>query len=170
MRIAKQVFIGFVAAVGISGMAAAASIPMLEFPVMNPTGTTYKMADHTDGVFVFEAYGINCSYCNQNAPAVDDLADQFADEPRVQVIDLGQDSSSSDYARWISAHHPNHPVVKDTSHKVYNAFKTQDVIPQTFVVNCKGELVGRTIGSWDSSTRRKVEGYITTALGTTCSK
>jgi hypothetical protein len=151
-----------------SSIASASTIPMYEFPLKNDAArSVYRMADHKNGVFVFEAYRLTCGYCNDNAPAVDALATAYAGNPRVQVLDLGLDTNDADYAEWIAAHNPNHPVIQDTGRKVFNALKTQNAVPQVFVVNCKGEMVGNHVGTWDGAVP-KIKGHIETALKTTC--
>jgi hypothetical protein len=147
----------------------AASIPMYDFPLKNGESRddVYKMSEHQNAVFVFEAYRLNCGYCNENADAVDDLAAEYSNNARVQVLDLGLDTSESDYAEWIARHRPNHPVVQDTGRRVYNALKTSNGVPQVFVVNCKGEMVGNHVGTWGGADK-KIRSLVNRALGTTC--
>ena len=149
---------------------AASSIPTnLEFPLVSgAAGSTYKMADHPNSVFVFESFGLSCGYCNANAPAVDRLATDYKGNARVQVLDMSLDSQASYYQEWIRRHNPNHGVIADTSRKVYNALKSQDAIPQVFVVNCKGQMVGTFLGAWDASAEKQVRGFVDKALTTTC--
>jgi len=154
---------------GMASIASAASIPMMEFPLMNGTpGQTYKMSDVKNGVFVFEAFRLSCSYCNTNAPNVDQLADEYRDNARVQVIDLGLDQGDFEYSEWNRIHNPNHPVVKDVGFKAYSALKTQNLIPQVFIVNCRGERVGVHAGTWDNAANAQIRQHIATALATTC--
>jgi len=141
-----------------------------QLPWMNSAArdAVWKLSDHPNGVTVFEAYSITCTYCNQNAAAVDALADQFKNDPRVSVLDLGLDSSPRDFARWVAAHHPNHPVVKDANHTVFNALKQDDAIPQTFVVACDGTLVAEAEGAWDDAAKQTLVDGIAKAEQVTC--
>jgi hypothetical protein len=147
-----------------------AKIPPTSFPWMNAgqAGATYNMADHPNGVFVFEAFSLNCSWCNKNAPNVEEIGLKFKDNPRVQVIDLGIDSADSYYARWIQTHKPKHPVVKDVGRGVYNALKVENGIPQVFIVNCRGEREDVVVGYWEAAQKAKVQRAIEKALETTC--
>jgi thiol-disulfide isomerase/thioredoxin len=156
----------------ISGHAAAASIPTnLVFPLKNnPEQKEYRMADHPNSVFVFESYAHWCGACNDNASNVDELATKYADNARVQVLDASLDDTEEAFKDWIDTHKPNHPVIQDVSDRVYKALRTDNYIPQVFVVNCKGERVGSYIGVWDHSVKAKLDGYIATALATTCEK
>ncbi|MCX6118632.1 MAG: TlpA disulfide reductase family protein [Proteobacteria bacterium] len=152
-----------------SNFAQAASIPMMSFPVKNGIqGEVYNMADHPNSVFVFEAYRLSCHYCNENAPNVDRLKEEFRDNTRVQVLDLGLDTSSFDYSEWIRRHNPNHPVIQDVGRKVYNTLRTENGIPQTFVVDCKGNMTGNVVGEWDQGGEQKVRKLIDTALAVQC--
>jgi hypothetical protein len=159
-------------AVLLSGQALASSIPTnLVFPLKNDkTKNEYRMADHPNSVFVFESYRLRCSYCNENAPAVDALATKYAANSRVQVLDAGLDTSNADYQSWINRHKPNHAVVHDIGRKVFDALKTVNGVPQVFVVNCKGELVGNFVGSWGNEGREKVEADVEQALETDCAQ
>lgn len=162
---------GIVAATGLFASSALASkIAPSSFPWMNAgqAGTSYNMADHPNAVFVFEAFSLSCSWCNKNAPNVDALASKFKDNSRVQVIDLGLDTSDSNYTRWISTHKPNHPVVKDVGRKVYNALQVENGIPQVFIVNCRGEREDVVVGYWGDAEKAQVEAAVNRALQTTC--
>lgn len=152
-----------------ASLANAASIPMYDLPLKSgPAGSVYRMADHPNAVFVFEAYQLSCVYCNSNAVNVDQLATTYANNPRVQVLDLGLDTSDDAFAQWIARHNPNHPVVQDTGYRIYRALKTQNAIPQVFVVNCRGELIGSHVGAWDSSAMASIHSYINQGLAVTC--
>src|SRR5687768_8899726 len=60
----------------------------------DPT-TIYRSADYPQAVFVLEAYFKNCPYCNDNAPLVDRLKEHYADNPNVQILDIGRDCRGS---------------------------------------------------------------------------
>ena len=123
------------------------AVKPVELPQMNGDGGIYKMTDHPQGIFVVEAYFLGCPYCNENAPNVNALASRFANDSRVQVLDVGIDKDSSSYATWIKKHSPNHPVLKDSSRKLITQLGTSGY-PSTYVVNCKGQLVESTEGLW----------------------
>lgn len=172
MRTVFSPFLSLVATVVFSAasVVSAASIPNLEFPIKNGVNRDdiYKMAEHKNSVFVFEAFADFCGGCHENAPNVDEFALEFASNPQVQILDLGLDQVDSAYESWISRHHPNHAVIQDSARKVFNALRTENLIPQVFVVNCKGVMIGNHIGEWDASVKEKLRGFIRTALETTC--
>jgi hypothetical protein len=148
---------------------ARSSIPMYDFPLKNGQARDeiYKMSEHKNGVFVFEALRLSCGYCNENAPAVDRLATEYASNPRVQVLDLSLDTLDYDISEWINRHHPNHPVIQDTGRRVYNALKVTNGVPQVFVVDCKGMMVGGHVGTWGGA-ERHIRSLVELALKTTC--
>jgi len=160
-----------VLSLALSAVAAqAAQMEILEFPWKNgpAAGSVYKMSDHPNGVFVFEAFSINCTFCNQNVPQVKAFVSKYSANARVQVIDLGLDTADSAYTRWISQHRPTYPVVMDTGRRAWTALRQENGIPQTFVVNCRGELVDHTIGLWNAASVVKLDAAVAKALETTC--
>jgi peroxiredoxin len=131
------------------------------------TNAVYRSADHPKGVFVIESYFNNCGYCHQNAPQVDALAEKFATEPRVQVLDLGIDRKNSDYEVWIEAHHPNHPVLHDGDRLVTSQLGTTGY-PSTYVVDCRGTVALETVGVWSSDVRARIEQTVRSLLAQDC--
>ena len=132
-------------------------------------GTVYNSADHKDGVFVLEAYFLNCPYCNDNAPNVDELASSFANEPRVQVLDVGIDRADSQYKSWIAKHKPNHPVLKDDKRQLVKQLGTSGY-PSTYIVDCKGVVRYKTSGVWNMTKETAMKDKITEILQETCAK
>lgn len=141
-----------------------------DFPWMNgPTrDSRYKLSDFPNRVHVWEAFSITCSWCAKNAAQVKAMRADYAADDLVGFIDLGLDTNDSDYVRWISAHSPTYPVVKDVGRKVWSALSRESGIPQTFVTACDGSLVASTIGYWDSSAKATIRAAIATAKEVVC--
>lgn len=152
-----------------ANVAQAAAIQPFELRWMNHEDRTmtYKSSDHPNGVFVLEAYFLNCPYCNDNAPAVDSVAEAYANEPRVQVLDISRDCREADYSEWIRRHNPNHPVLNDCAKKVIGPLGTRGY-PSTYVMDCKGNIVYSTAGAWNSSTKAKIRAKVDELLATDC--
>ncbi len=131
-------------------------------------GSYYKMSDKQNAVHVIEAYSISCSWCNANAVQVGALYQEYAADQRVQFLDLGLDTRPQDYLRWISAHNPPYPVVQDVGQVVFKALKQENAIPQTFVMDCRGQLVGSTVGYWGEEEKIALRSAIAKALEITC--
>lgn len=151
------------AAVLIFGFSLCASsifaINPVELPQMNGDLGVYQMQNHPDGIFVVEAYFLGCPYCNDNAPKVNDMAERFSNDSRVQVLDVGIDRDNASYDTWIKRHNPNHPVLKDGSRKLISQLGTSG-FPSTYVVNCKGQLVESTEGSWGQEEEQRITAAI----------
>ncbi len=149
--------------------AAPKKVSPFSLPQMNhaTAGTLYNSADHKDAVFLVEAYFLGCPYCNDNAPNVDDLADQFSKEPRVQVLDVGIDQDEEDYATWIERHHPNHPVLNDGNRALIRQLGTTGY-PSSYVLDCHGNVIYKTSGVWNSSKMQKIADTITKTLDIHC--
>ncbi len=143
------------------------AVTPFELPWMNGTHgvSTYKSSPHAaaGGVFVVEAYFLGCHYCNENAHNVNDLNDKYANDKRVQVLDVGVDRSDSQYQEWIRRHRPKHPVLKDGDRKLVGQLGTSSY-PSTYVIDAKGSVVFKTTGVWDSAKKLQIQNAIDSAL------
>ncbi len=153
--------LGFAAQINLNDV----KLPWKNAPVPN---AVYDLSEEPNQVYVFEVYSIGCHWCNENAPKVQELAKEFASSANVQFMDLGLDTRELDYTRWIKTHAPSYPVVQDLGKKVYNALSQANAIPQTFVVDCKGQLVGSTIGFWQDGEKQTIKNAIEKAQQTVC--
>jgi len=144
----------------------ALSLLPIQLPQMNAEpGTVYSSP--VNAVTVVEAYFNTCPYCNYNAPNVDELADEYRSNDRVQVLDVGIDRKDSDYQSWINKHKPNHPVLKDSSRILINQLGTKSY-PSTYVIGCDGQVLMKTSGQWSQSTKRKIRDAVEAALKVDC--
>lgn len=135
-----------------------------ELPLMNSTeATTYKSTDHPRAVFVLEIFGLNCRYCNDNAPNVSNLAKKYKNNPYVQVLDVGTDRSDSNYKKWIARHNPSYPVLKDAMQTIYSQLDTTG-IPTTAIVDCLGNLQYVGVGVWSATKLNLIENAINQGL------
>jgi peroxiredoxin len=130
-------------------------------------GQMYRSADYPGPVWVFEFYFNTCPYCNDNAPLIDRLAEQFQAEPRVQVLDISRDCRDSDYRSWISKHSPNHPVLNDCSKVLITPHNVRG-FPTTVVVDCNGKVQYRKEGAMSSSDYDRAVSAIEASLNQPC--
>lgn len=157
----------FVAMAAFVAKSAVAGISF-NLPWMNgEAGATYSTAEFPGSVFVLETYFLGCPYCNDNAPNVDALAEEYAFDLRVQVLDLGIDQQDSQYAEWIRRHQPNHPVVKDVGRKVVRQLGTR-AYPSVYVVDCNGNVAYKYEGAWNASVKAAIRAKINALLQGTC--
>ena len=154
-----------------SSVASALTVTPFSLPWMNSTTTprgNYVSADHTNGIFVVEAYFLGCPYCNENAQNVNDLATAYENESRVQVLDVGIDRSPSQYDEWIRRHSPNHPVLMDASRTLIRQLGTSGY-PSTYVLNCRGEVVYTGEGGpWEAAEKAAIKAAIDGLLAQEC--
>lgn len=148
--------------IAVSTVASAAITPF-SLQWMNGSGM-YSSANTPNGVFVIEAYFLNCPYCNQNAGNVNALAAEFSSNTRVQVLDVGIDRMDSQYATWIAKHKPNHPVLKDANRTLIRQLGTSGY-PTTYVVDgATGNVVYETSGVWEADTKEEIRDSINELL------
>jgi thiol-disulfide isomerase/thioredoxin len=152
------------------GFAAQINLNDLKLPWKNASvpNAVFDLSEKPNQVYVFEVFSIGCHWCNENAPQVQELAKDFATIKNVQFMDLGLDTRELDYTRWIKTHAPSYPVVQDIGKKVYKALSQENAIPQTFVVDCKGQLVGSTVGFWHEEEKETIKNSIEKAQQTVC--
>lgn len=129
----------------------------------------YRSSEHPNSVFVLEAFENFCGSCNDNAENVDEMATFYANEPRVQVLDLALDSEESEIREWISNHQPNHPVVRDVNETIWSEIDEQ-YIPTVAVVDCRGAIVYKHVGGWDRSVKAAIKAKVATALAAPCTR
>lgn len=160
----------FIAAIFCSMLASTAfGVEKFELPWVNNavTDLKYKSDDHPNGIFVVETYFLGCPYCNDNAPNVNELAEKYSHEDRVQVLDVSRDCRPSDYRTWIARHEPNHPVLNDCSKKLIGQLGTR-YYPSVYVIDCHGDVVYDHVGVWSGSVKRNIASTIDGLLQETC--
>lgn len=131
---------------------------------MNAAGNevNFNSAEYPNAVFVIEAFFNGCHWCNVNAPNVDALAADFANNTRVHVLDVGIDRSDYQYQDWIRKHNPNHPVLKDAERSLIGQLGVSGY-PTTLVIH-QGQVKFRTSGSWSSADAKRVREAVISAL------
>jgi len=136
----------------------------VELPWMNAHADspkkTFNTAELPHSIFVVEAYFNGCHWCNVNAPQVNQLAQEFEREDRVQFLDVGVDSQDSEYQNWIRHNTPNHPVLKDPEGaKLLGDFNIEGY-PTTLLLDCHGVEKYRHVGAWGSDGADEVRAAI----------
>ena len=151
----------------------ATELPWLNGPSRD---SVYQVWENYNKVHVWEALSNTCPWCHNNAPQVaalkayfDDLAANDPDYERVQFLDLCLGSVQS-CESWTNQHTPDYPVVHDDVRYVWNNLRQANSIPQTFVTDCAGNLVGSTIGYWSAGDIEAIKGYVETAMAVECAE
>ncbi len=136
---------------------------MPEFRLVDEkTGEFYSSVAHPGAVFVLEMYFNGCHYCNENAPNVARLVEEFKDNPKVQILDVSVDCSEGDYDSWISKHDPAEPVLNDCAGSVNDALGVSSY-PTTIVFAPNGQQAMRGSGVWSDSTYDRIKAYLSQA-------
>ncbi len=148
----------------------ALAVGAFDLPWMNHPNrdAIYHSGDHPNSVFVLEAFENFCGSCNANAVNVDEMAAFYADEPRVQVLDLALDSDVSEIQAWIARHQPNHPVVRDVDYVIWNEIG-ESYIPTVAVVDCRGDITYKYVGEWEMTVKAEIKAAVADALASSCS-
>ena len=143
----------------------ALGVTSFSLPWMNDSssGTVYRSADRPSSIFLLEGWFNGCPYCHENAPNVDRMAEYFANEDRVQVLDIGRDSGDSSYSSWVQKHQPNHPVLKDARQELIRQLGISGY-PSAFIVDPEGTIRYRTTGVWSYSTQQEMKNLISQLL------
>lgn len=142
------------------------SISHFSLPWMNSETNPpaiYQSSQYLDAVWVIETFFLTCPYCNDNAQNVNDLQNDFKNDERVQILDVGIDTADSSYQEWIRKHQPNHPVLKDASRKLVRQLGT-GVYPSTYVLDKNLNIVFKSTGVWGSKTSSQIKEAVEKAL------
>ncbi len=138
------------------------AIEPFSLPWMNheTPGTLFNTNDYPDGIFVIHPYFIYCPVNYELEPKVNELASDYASEPRVHVLDIGVDKKDSDYEKWIDRVKPNHPVLRDSERTVVQALGITQY-PTTIIFDGSGNIHYRsTPGVWSKTEEEKIRGTI----------
>jgi len=140
----------------------ALAVTPFSLPWMNGTGN-YNSSDHPNTVFVVENYFLDCPYCNDNAPNIDQIASDFSTNARVQVLDVGIDKDDASYREWIQRHNPNHPVLKDAQETLTRQLGTTGY-PSTYVLDTNLNVVYSHTGEFEQGDLNAVEQAVNNVL------
>lgn len=153
----------------IVGSSAMAGVSKFQLPWMNSPSEVkiFDSSAHSDGIFVVEAWFNGCPYCHKNAPQVMELAEKYSNESRVHVLDVGVDRKDSDYESWIEKHQPKHAVLKDSNRVLIGQLGTSSY-PSTYVIDCRGNVVAKTNGTWNASKKATIQKAIDNLLKQNC--
>ena len=163
----RFIFAAFLAVLSSSALA----ITPFDLPWKNNPAhdARYRTTDHVDGVFVLEFFANFCGACNSNAANVDELADSYHDQARVQVLDMGLDTEESEIQEWIDTHQPNHPVLQDASREVWDQIGA-DAIPTVVVMDCKGNIKYQVTSVWSQSIKSRIHQAVDGLLQQGCTQ
>lgn len=148
----------FAASVKVSPVPAVATpvmgVPDFSLSLMNGNRGTYSTAAH-DSAFLLDFYFNSCPACNENAPAVEEVAAEFHSN-QIQFLAIGIDRNDSDYASWIRKHNPSFPVLKDNQRTLPPVFGVSSY-PTTVILDCNMNEVFRYVGTWNARKKQEIK-------------
>ena len=123
-----------------------------------------RLSDYQDKVVVLDFYATWCEPCRDSIPHLVDLQKRYGSQG-LQIIGLnlgGQDDYDKvpEFAREF---HIQYPLgIPDP--ELENLYLNDDAIPQTFIINRKGQLLKHFVG-YDDSMADELERAIQASLG-----
>jgi hypothetical protein len=134
-------------------------------PLLNgQPNAVYQSADHQDALFVLvftcDDLDVTSRACSYNEKAENQLATKYANEPRVQILDiadLNDDESPDGMLKFIAANQVNHPVVVDRGGHLLSQFLQLGFLeaafpPFTYVVSPDGKVLLSSRQMWEAQT------------------
>ena len=91
---------------------------------------------HGDAVYVLEFFSTRCGWCQANSSYLEQLAIEYADDPRVKIIGIGIDQSPAAYGWWFSHFDTTFPILIDYQRALFGEFGVHST-PTTLVFDCE---------------------------------
>lgn len=123
------------------------------------SGEMFDSKDHDDAAFVIEFYFNSCPACNTNARNVKRLANEYAGNDKVQVIEVSIDCDERQYQTWINNHDPLGPVLNGCNAPLVRSLAVQR-FPTTYVFSPNKREAMRGIGVWSTSTYGRIKRFL----------
>jgi peroxiredoxin len=119
----------------------------------------FDSKDHDDAAFVIEFYFNGCKYCNDNAPNVKRLHAEFANNPKVKVIEITSDCQSWQHQQWLEKHSPDGPVLNGCNHEIFRKLGVTR-FPTTMVFSPSKREAMRGTGVWSRQNYDRIKNYL----------
>jgi thiol-disulfide isomerase/thioredoxin len=116
-------------------------------------GDTFALADHRGDVVVMNVWASWCAPCRAEAPDLQAVADELADEG-VQFVGLNTRDSAAPAQAFVDRFGMGYPNVVDTDGSLQLLFHETlppAAIPSTLVIDREGRVAARAIGEVDRS-------------------
>jgi thiol-disulfide isomerase/thioredoxin len=129
----------------------------LPAPVVSGTnleGQQLSTADFPGEIIVLNVWASWCAPCRAEAPALEAVAAEYADQG-VQLIGLNTRDSNASAINFIKNYGVSFPSIVDTDGRLqllFNDTLPPQAIPSTIVIDQGGKVAARALGAVDSST------------------
>lgn len=123
--------------------------PSFDLPTLD--GPRVRLADLRGKVVFLNFWATWCPPCVEEMPAVQRLADRLRGSP-FTVLGVSVDADGAKKVRdFLREHHLTFPVALDPESRVAKGLYGTTGVPETFVVDRAGTIVGKYVGprAWD---------------------
>lgn len=119
-------------------------------------GVDIQLSDYSGEVVVLNVWASWCAPCRAEAPALEEVAVQFADQG-VQFIGLNTRDSTTAAQAFARKFGVSYPSIIDTDGKLqlqFNGTLPPQAIPSTIVIDKNGKVAARALGAVSAPTLR----------------
>lgn len=117
-------------------------------------GNSLSTADFPGEILVLNVWASWCAPCRAEAPALEEVAAEYAGKG-VQLIGLNTRDSLASAKKFIENYGVSFPSIVDTDGRLqllFNETLPPQAIPSTIVIDSKGLVAARALGAVDAST------------------
>ncbi|MCF8531100.1 MAG: TlpA family protein disulfide reductase, partial [Candidatus Nanopelagicales bacterium] len=117
-------------------------------------GKSLSTADFPGDIIVLNVWASWCAPCRAEAPALEEVATEFAGQG-VQLIGLNTRDSAASARNFVSKYGVSFPSIVDTDGRLqlrFNDTLPPQAIPSTIVLDQQGNVAARALGAVDAST------------------
>lgn len=122
-----------------------------DFTLSNPDGEALNMEDYKGKVIFINFWATWCAPCIAEMPSIQDLYNQYADNPDVKFVMINVENNVNKANRFIKKKDFNFPVFFPNQSLIPKVYESKG-IPTTFVINKEGYIAYKKVGmaSYDS--------------------
>lgn len=117
-------------------------------------GQEISTADFPGEILVLNVWASWCAPCRAEAPALEEVAEEFIDQD-VQLIGLNTRDSKASANNFVRKYQVSFPSIVDTDGRLQLQFRETlppQAIPSTIVIDQSGRVAARALGAIEAST------------------
>ena len=117
-------------------------------------GQEISTADFPGEILVLNVWASWCAPCRAEAPALEEVAEEFIDQG-VQLIGLNTRDSKASANNFVRKYQVSFPSIVDTDGRLQLQFRETlppQAIPSTIVIDQSGRVAARALGAVEAST------------------
>lgn len=157
--------IGYIQGSSVTTISPADREPAPEFggPILGEDGSEFDLAEAKGEIVVLNVWGSWCPPCRKEAPALQAVHEELADEG-VRFVGVNtRDPNTTDAVHFEEEFGITYPSVVDTDGRRLLAFRDTlppNAIPTTLVIDRDGNLAARVLGEVTDTTLRELIGDV----------